>query len=76
MKQQTLIEMNVPGNAKCLPDIKPDGTYELLWQLATGSYVRLIFEDGGPVHEMLSKVVALETSRRHAEAAHGARVAS
>ena len=69
MKQQTVIEMNIPGNADTLPDIHPDGRYELLWTLKTGSYVRLIFENGDSIHEMMGKVVAMETARRQEAAA-------
>ena len=66
MKQQTLIELTIPVRADTLPDIKPDGTYELLWEWG-GSYVRLIFESPDLIHEMMGKVVALETARRQAQ---------
>lgn len=66
MKQQTLIETTIPVRAETLPDIKDDGTYELLWEWS-GSYVRLIFESADLIHEMMGKVVALETARRQAQ---------
>lgn len=69
MKHTTLVEMTIPANADCHPEIHTDGTYELLWKLKTGSYARLIFENGEPVREMLGKVAMLETQQRQIEQA-------
>ena len=71
MKQQFLIEASIPDNAETLPEIKTDGSYELLWSLKNGSYVRLIFESGAPVHEIYGKLVASETAKRQAEEKDG-----
>lgn len=68
MKQQTVFEMNIPDNATPLPALKPDGTYELMWRLPSGSYCRLIFESGDLIHETYGKVVGLETAQRQAKA--------
>ena len=73
MKQQTVFEMNIPANAKGMPAIQPDGTYELLWELPNGSYARLLFENGDPVHEMYAKLVALEVGMRQQTEASNAR---
>ena len=70
MKSQTLFEMNIPRNAEPIPSLKDDGTYDLLWKLPNGSYARLIFEDGDPVHQMYSRIVAMETAQRQADASH------
>ena len=70
MKQHLAIEINVPSNTKSLPDIHADGTYELLFRLPNDSYVRLLCENGDPVHEMYAKLVALETARRQESEAH------
>ena len=59
--------MTIPIRAETLPDIKEDGTYELLWEWGSGSYVRLLFEKPDLIHEMMGKVVALETARRQAQ---------
>ena len=65
MKQATVIEVTIPVRSETLPDIKADGTYELLWEWG-GSYVRLIFENADLIHEMMGKVVSLETAKRQA----------
>ena len=67
MKQHTSIEMHVPRNSRSLPDLKDDGGVELCWELPNGSYVRLLFEDGGPVHEMYARLIGLEKHRELSE---------
>lgn len=65
MRQQTLIELTIPIRAETLPEIKASGEYELMWAW-NGNYIRLIFEKSDLIHEMMGKVVALETARRQA----------
>lgn len=66
MKAQTVVEMLIPTRATAHPEIKEDGTHELLWSWGD-SYVRLIFEKSDLIHEMMGKVVSLETARRQAQ---------
>ncbi len=63
MKQQAMVEMNVPANSEALPTIREDGSCELIWRMKTGSYVRLLFENLDPIHEMVGKLGMLERSK-------------
>ena len=72
MKSLCIIEMNVVANAKTVPELLENGRYRLIWLNPGGSYVALTFERGDEIHEMMGKVVALETARRQAQDAKAA----
>jgi hypothetical protein len=70
MKSRTVFGITIPRGADGIPEIKADGTYVLTWTLPNRGQVQLIFEDGRPVHEIFSRIIAMETMKRQAAAKH------